>query len=97
MPCDPRHRTEILDLAWDLIGLPAAGGFAAVTSTAPRERTCDLPAKKFSANRVLAFTFLTPLFGVAAGYLVLGEPLTPAFARRRCAGKAGLVLVNRTK
>lgn len=53
--------------------------------------------KKFSANRVSAFTFLTPLFGVAAGYLVLGEPLTPAFAAAVALVAGGLVLVNRTK
>lgn len=53
--------------------------------------------KKFSANRVSAFTFLTPLFGVAAGYLVLGEPLTPAFAAAGALVAGGLVLVNRTK
>ena len=35
---------------------------------------------RYSASRLSAFTFLTPLFGVAAGHLVLGEPLTPAFA-----------------
>ncbi len=33
----------------------------------------------YSANRLAALTFLTPLFGVAAGYLVLDEPLTPQF------------------
>ena len=38
---------------------------------------------RYSANRLSAFTFLTPLFGVAAGYLVLDEPLTPAFAAGR--------------
>ena len=32
-----------------------------------------------SANRLAALTFLTPLFGVAAGNLILGEPLTPWF------------------
>ena len=42
---------------------------------------------RFSASRLSAFTFLTPLFGVAAGHLVLGEPLTPAFARRGGAGR----------
>ena len=35
---------------------------------------------RYSANRLSAFSFLTPLFGVAAGHLVLNEPLTPAFA-----------------
>lgn len=53
--------------------------------------------KKFSANRLSAFTFLTPLFGVAAGHLVLGDPLTPAFAAAVALVAAGLVLVNRTK
>ncbi len=53
--------------------------------------------KKFSANRLSAFTFLTPLFGVAAGHLVLGDPLTPAFAAAVALVAGGLVLVNRTK
>ena len=50
---------------------------------------------KFSASRLSAFTFLTPLFGVAAGHLVLGEPLTPAFALAVVLVAAGLILVNR--
>jgi drug/metabolite transporter (DMT)-like permease len=49
---------------------------------------------KFSASRLSAFTFLTPLFGVAAGHLVLGEPLTPAFALAVLLVAAGLILVN---
>jgi drug/metabolite transporter (DMT)-like permease len=53
--------------------------------------------KKFSANRLSAFSFLTPLFGVAAGHLVLGEPLTPAFAAAVALVAGGLVLVNRTR
>jgi drug/metabolite transporter (DMT)-like permease len=52
---------------------------------------------KFSASRLSAFTFLTPLFGVAAGHLVLGEPLTPAFAVAVLLVAAGLILVNRPK
>jgi len=52
---------------------------------------------KFSASRLSAFTFLTPLFGVAAGHLALGEPLTPAFALAVLLVAAGLVLVNRPK
>ena len=52
---------------------------------------------RYSANRLSAFTFLTPLFGVAAGHLVLGEPLTPAFAAAVALVAGGLVLVNRTK
>lgn len=53
--------------------------------------------KKYSASRVSAFTFLTPLFGVAAGHFVLGEPLTPAFLAAVVFVAAGLVLVNRPK
>jgi len=48
----------------------------------------------YSANRLSAFTFLTPLFGVAAGHLVLGEPLTGAFAAAVALTAGGLVLVN---
>ena len=52
---------------------------------------------RYSANRLSAFTFLTPLFGVAAGHLMLGEPLTPAFAAAVALVAGGLVLVNRTR
>jgi len=52
---------------------------------------------KFSASRLSAFTFLTPLFGVAAGNLVLGEPLTPAFALAVLLVAVGLILVNRPR
>ncbi len=52
---------------------------------------------RYSANRLSAFSFLTPLFGVAAGHLVLGEPLTPAFAAAVVLVAAGLVLVNRPR
>jgi len=50
---------------------------------------------RYSASRVSAFTFLTPLFGVAAGHLVLGEPIGVAFAAAIALVVAGLVLVNR--
>ena len=51
--------------------------------------------KHYSANRVSAFTFLAPLFGVAAGHLVLGEPVTPPFIAAVALVAAGLALVNR--
>jgi drug/metabolite transporter (DMT)-like permease len=40
------------------------------------------------------FSFLAPLFGVAAGTLVLGEPLTPGFAIAAAVVLAGIALVN---
>jgi drug/metabolite transporter (DMT)-like permease len=52
---------------------------------------------RYSASRLSAFTFLTPIFGVVAGHLVLGEPLTPAFALAVVLVVAGLVLVNRPR
>jgi drug/metabolite transporter (DMT)-like permease len=52
---------------------------------------------RYSANRLSAFTFLTPLFGVAAGHMVLNEPLTPAFAAAVVMVAAGLLLVNKAR
>jgi len=52
---------------------------------------------RYSASRLSAFTFLTPLFGVAAGHFVLGEPLTPAFAAAVALVAVGLMLVNRAR
>jgi drug/metabolite transporter (DMT)-like permease len=52
---------------------------------------------RYSAARLSAFTFLAPLFGVAAGHLVLNEPLTPAFAVAAALVALGLVLVNRPR
>ena len=52
---------------------------------------------RYSAARLSVFTFLAPLFGVAAGHLVLGEPLTPAFAVAVVLVAAGLLLVNRPR
>jgi drug/metabolite transporter (DMT)-like permease len=51
--------------------------------------------KTYSASKLSAFTFITPLFGVAAGYLIMGDHLTPAFGFAALLVTAGLVLVNR--
>ena len=53
--------------------------------------------QRYSASRLSVFTFLTPLFGIAAGHMVLGDPLTPAFALAAALVVAGLVLVNRPR
>jgi drug/metabolite transporter (DMT)-like permease len=50
---------------------------------------------RYAASRVSAFTFLTPLFGVAAGHMVLGESIGAPFAAAIALVIAGLVLVNR--
>jgi drug/metabolite transporter (DMT)-like permease len=51
--------------------------------------------QRYSASRLSAFSFLTPLFGVAAGYFMLDEPITPAFIVAAVLVAAGLLLVNR--
>ena len=52
---------------------------------------------RYSAARLSVFTFLAPLFGVAAGHFVLNEPLTPAFAMAVALVAGGLLLVNRPR
>lgn len=52
---------------------------------------------RYSAGRLSVFTFLTPLCGVAAGHLVLREPLTPALAIAVALVAAGLIFVNRPR
>jgi drug/metabolite transporter (DMT)-like permease len=52
---------------------------------------------RYSAARLSVFTFLAPLCGVAAGHLVLHEPLTPAFAAAVVLVAAGLIFVNRPR
>lgn len=53
--------------------------------------------QRYSASRLSAFTFLTPLFGVLGGHLVLGEPLTLGFGIAVVLVAGGLVLVNRPR
>jgi drug/metabolite transporter (DMT)-like permease len=51
--------------------------------------------QRYSASRLSAFTFLTPLFGVGWGHFVLGEPVSWVFGAAVALVIAGLVLVNR--
>ena len=50
---------------------------------------------RYMATRLSVFTFLTPLFGVMAGVLVLHEPMPPAFVGAVMLVGAGIYLVNR--
>jgi drug/metabolite transporter (DMT)-like permease len=51
--------------------------------------------RHYPATRIAAFTLLTPVAGLAAGVLLLGEPLTARLVVALLAVVAGLVLVNR--
>ena len=49
---------------------------------------------RYKAAQLSAFTFITPLVGVFAGWLVFGETITPGFALAIALVVAGLALVN---
>ena len=49
----------------------------------------------YSASKLSAFTFITPLFGVVASYFILHDTLTLAFGAAAVLVIAGLYLVNR--
>src|ERR1700719_3850323 len=51
--------------------------------------------KTYSASKLSAFTFFTPLFGVVASYFILHDTLTPVFGAAALLVIAGLYLVNR--
>lgn len=51
--------------------------------------------RHYLASRLSAFSFLTPLFGVAFGVSLLGEPLDPRFVIGALLVLAGIGLVNR--
>jgi drug/metabolite transporter (DMT)-like permease len=51
--------------------------------------------KTYSASKLSAFTFIAPLFGVIASYLILHDALTPVFGGAALLVIAGLFLVNR--
>jgi drug/metabolite transporter (DMT)-like permease len=51
--------------------------------------------KTYSASKLAAFSFITPLFGVVAGYVIMHDTLTPIFGVAAVLVMAGLYLVNR--
>jgi drug/metabolite transporter (DMT)-like permease len=51
--------------------------------------------KTYSATKLSAFTFITPLFGVVASYLIMHDRLSPVFGVAALLVIAGLYLVNR--
>ncbi|MGQ0509098.1 MAG: DMT family transporter [Betaproteobacteria bacterium] len=50
--------------------------------------------RRYLAARLAVFSFLTPLFGVAAGVILLEEPLTASFAAAAVLVGLGIALVN---
>ncbi len=52
--------------------------------------------RHYPSTRVASFTLLTPIFGLLAGVLLLGDPVTARLLLALVAVVAGIALVNRT-
>jgi drug/metabolite transporter (DMT)-like permease len=53
--------------------------------------------RHYPATRMSSFTFLTPMFALAFGVAVLGEPLTAQLVLALAGVAVGIVLVNRKR
>ena len=51
--------------------------------------------RNYPASRLASFTFLTPIFGVVAGGILLNEPVTSVLLLALVLVGAGIYLVNR--
>jgi drug/metabolite transporter (DMT)-like permease len=51
--------------------------------------------KMYSASKLSSFTFITPLFGVVAAYIIMHDTLTPVFGVAALLVIIGLYLVNK--
>jgi drug/metabolite transporter (DMT)-like permease len=51
--------------------------------------------RHYPATQMSSFTFLTPVFALTLGVLLLKEPLTLQLVLALCAVAGGIVLVNR--
>jgi drug/metabolite transporter (DMT)-like permease len=77
--------------AWGSIGLQTAiGAFASYLAWMWMLR-------HYPATRLSSFTFLTPVFGLLFGVLLLHEPLTHRLVQALAGVAVGIVLVNRRK
>ena len=50
--------------------------------------------RRYLATRLSVFSFMTPIFGVTFGVIVLGDPVTPAFGGGAALVLAGITLVS---
>ena len=85
---------EVLPLAWSwrLVGL---FGFQAVIVSFASYLLWFWLIRHYPATRLSSFTLSTPLFGLLAGALLLGEPITPRLMLALAGLAAGIVMVNR--
>jgi drug/metabolite transporter (DMT)-like permease len=85
---------EALPLAWSprLLGL---FGFQAVIVSFASYLAWFWLMRHYAATRLAVFTLSTPLFGLLAGALLLGEGISPRLVAALVALAAGIVLVNK--
>jgi drug/metabolite transporter (DMT)-like permease len=85
---------EALPLHWSprLIGL---FGFQAVVVSFASYLAWFWLMRHYAATKLAVFTLSTPLFGLLAGALLLGEGISPRLVAALVALAAGIVLVNR--
>ena len=85
---------EALPLAWSprLVGL---FGFQAVIVTFASYLVWFWLVRHYAATKLAVFTLSTPLFGLLAGALLLGEGISTRLVMALAALAAGVVLVNR--
>jgi drug/metabolite transporter (DMT)-like permease len=50
--------------------------------------------RRYLASNLAVFSFMTPMFGIAFGVLILGEPLTLNFVAGAALVLAGITLVS---
>ena len=50
--------------------------------------------RRYRAGELSAFTFLTPLFGAAAGHFIMGDEITPGFAAAVALVAVGIMMVS---
>ncbi len=78
-------------LAW------ASLGFQVVVVTFASYLVWFWLVRHYPATRLASFTLLTPLFGLVAGALLLGEPVTPRLLLALATVCGGIVVVNRVR
>jgi len=79
-------------VSWRLLGL---FGFQAVIVSFASYLAWFWLVRHYAATRLAVFTLSTPLFGLLAGALLLGEGISARLVLSLGALAAGIVLVNR--
>ncbi len=79
-------------LSWSVVGLLA---FQTVIVTFASYLLWFWLIRHYPATRLASFTLLTPVFGLLAGALLLGEPVTSRLLVALAAVAAGIYVVNR--